>query len=57
LVAVTEVPLALTVALQELLIAWFPGQVQVTFQLLRAAVPGLLTVTVAVKPLPHELPT
>ena len=51
--AVTDVPLDVTAAFQALLMTWLPDQVQVTFQVLVATVPGLLTVTVAVKPLPH----
>ncbi|HEY5486614.1 MAG TPA: hypothetical protein VIK06_03105 [Candidatus Limnocylindrales bacterium] len=53
----TEVPLEVTVAFQELVMAWLPPQVQVAFQVLVATVPGLLTVTVAVKPLALWLST
>jgi hypothetical protein len=56
-VAVTAVPLEVTVAFHELVMAWLPPQVQVTFQLLVATVPELVTVTVAVKPLDQVLST
>ena len=48
--AVTDVPLEVTVAFQLLVIAWLPPQVQVTFQVFIAAEPAV-TVTFAVKPL------
>jgi hypothetical protein len=54
-VAVTAVPLEVTVAFQEFTMAWLPDQVQVTFQVLVATVPVLLTVTLALKPLPQLL--
>ena len=53
--AVTDVPLEVTAAFQLFVIAWLPPQVQVTFQVLVATVPGLLTVTLAVKPLAQLL--
>ena len=53
--AVTAVPLDVIAAFHEFTIDWLPPQVQVTFQVLRAAVPGLLTVTLALKPLPQLL--
>ena len=56
LFAVTAVPLEVTVAFHEFTIDWLPPQVQVTFQVLVATVPGLLTVTLAVKPLLQLLP-
>jgi hypothetical protein len=56
LVAVTAVPLELTVAFQLLVMAWLPGQVQVTFQDLVATVPVLVTVTLAMKPVFQLLP-
>jgi hypothetical protein len=55
LFAVTAVPLEVTVAFHEFTIFWVPPQVQVTFQVLVATVPGLLTVTLALKPLPQLL--
>src|ERR1035437_2226187 len=57
LLAVTEVPLEVMAAFHEFVMAWLPPHVQVAFQVLVATVPGLLTVTVAVKPLPHWLST
>ena len=57
LLAVTAVPEEVTEAFQALTIAWLPPQVHVTRQVLVATVPGLLTVTVATKPLPHWLST
>src|ERR1035437_2234412 len=54
LVAVTAVPLELTVAFQAFTMAWLPDQVQVTFQVLVATDPAV-TVTLALKPLPQLL--
>src|ERR1035437_2094181 len=54
-VAVTAVPLEVTVAFHEFVMAWLPPQVQVTFHVLVATVPVLLTVTLALKPLPQLL--
>ena len=51
--AVTDVPLEVTAAFQEFTIDWLPDQVHVTFQVFVATVPVLLTVMLAVKPLPH----
>lgn len=45
------------VALQPEVSCWLPGQVQATFQPVVAAVPVLVTVTVAVKPASHWLST
>ena len=53
--AVTEVPLAVTVAFHEFTIDWFPFHVHVTFQVFVATVPVFVTVMLAVKPLPHWL--
>ena len=53
LLAVTDVPLEETDAFHELLMAWLPFHVHVTFQVFVAADPVFLTVTLAVKPLPH----
>src|ERR1035437_10308762 len=55
LLAVTAVPLEVTVAFHEFVMAWLPPQVQVTFHVLVATVPALLTVTLALKPLPQLL--
>ena len=52
-VAVTAVPLEATMAFHEFVMTWLPPQVQVTFQVLVATVPVLLTVTLALKPLPQ----
>ena len=52
--AVTAVPLEVTVAFQELVIAWLPPHVHVTLHVFVAAEPAV-TVTFAVKPLPHWL--
>ena len=49
LVAVTAVPLWVTLAFQALLTVWPLAKVQVTFQLERAADPAV-TVTLALKP-------
>jgi hypothetical protein len=57
LVAVTAVPLEVTVAFQLLVMAWLPPQVQVAFQVLMATVPELVMVTVVVKPFAHWLST
>jgi hypothetical protein len=57
LLAVTAVPLEVTAAFQEFTMAWLPPQVHVTFQVLVATVPLLVTVIVAVRPLPHWLST
>src|ERR1035437_10302969 len=54
LVAVTAVPLEVTVAFQEFTMAWLPDQVHVTFQVLVATDPAV-TVTLALKPLPQLL--
>src|ERR1051326_5602225 len=56
-VNVSFCPLCDSVALQELVTCWLPGQVQVTCQLWVAVVPVLATVTVAVKPVSHEFAT
>ncbi|MFD1047964.1 hypothetical protein ACFQ1S_21715, partial [Kibdelosporangium lantanae] len=50
-------PLCDSVTFQLLVICWLPAHVQVTFHDLVAAVPVLVTVTLAVKPLPQSLPT
>jgi hypothetical protein len=42
-------------AFHEFTIDWLPPQVQVTFHVLVATVPVLLTVTLALKPLPQLL--
>jgi hypothetical protein len=55
LFAVTAVPLEVMAAFHEFTIAWLPPQVQVTFQVLMANVPVLLTVTLALKPVPQPL--
>ena len=55
--AVTAVPPVVIVAFQVFTNAWLPPQVQVTFQLLEATVPVLLTVTLVTKPLFHWLVT
>ena len=55
--AVTDVPLEVTAAFHAFVMAWLPPHVHVTFQVLVATEPVLLTVTVAVKPLPHWLST
>jgi hypothetical protein len=55
LFAVTAVPLDVSAAFHEFVMTWLPPQVQVTFQVLMATVPGLLTVTLVVKPLPQLL--
>src|SRR5690349_20636635 len=52
--AVTDAPLWVAVVFQALVTFWLPAQVQVTFHDLMAVVPVLLTVTVAVKPLPQS---
>ena len=54
LVTLTDVPLEVIVAFQLLVIAWLPPQVHVTFQVFVAVEPAV-TVTLAVKPLPHWL--
>ena len=51
----TAVPVWVMVAFQVLTRVWLPFQVQVTFQVLVAGPPGLLTVMLAVKPLLHWL--
>jgi hypothetical protein len=43
------------VAFQEFTMVWLPDQVQVTFQVFIATVPGLLTVTFTLKPVPQLL--
>lgn len=53
--AVTDVPLEAIVAFQEFTMAWLPDQVQVTFHVLVATVPGLDTVTLTLKPVPQLL--
>ena len=55
LLAVTAEPLEVIAAFHEFTIDWLPPQVQVTFQVFVATVPGLLTVTFTLKPLPQLL--
>src|SRR5579884_534749 len=56
-VAVSLWPLCWLLAFHMLVTCWLPDQVQVTFQDLVAELPVLVTVTLAVKPLPQSLPT
>src|SRR6476660_9617542 len=56
LVAVSLWPLCWLLAFHILVTCWLPDQVHVTFQPLVAVVPVLVTVTLAVKPLPQSLP-
>jgi hypothetical protein len=53
LLAVTDVPLEVTAAFQAFTIDWLPFQVHVTRHVFVATEPVFLTVTLAVKPLPH----
>jgi len=55
LTAVTACPDCVTVAFQELLIAWLPPNVHLTVQPLIALEPVFVTVRLAVKPLPQSL--
>src|SRR5690242_17249639 len=55
LTAVTACPDCVTVAFQELLIAWLPPNVNLTVQPLIAVEPVFVTVRLAVKPLPQSL--
>ena len=54
LVAVTALPLEVTLTFQLLVIAWLPPQVQVTVHFVKALEPVLVIVTAPVKPLPQS---
>jgi hypothetical protein len=56
-VAVSVWPLGWLAAFQMLMICWLPGQVQVTFHAVMAVVPVLVTVMLAVKPVPQSFET
>src|SRR5665647_300599 len=55
--AVADVPFWVAAAFHEFRIDWLSGQIHVTFQVVVAVVPVLLTMTLATKPLFHWLST